>query len=494
MKNKGMWILVAATAVAVSASVFDFQWEKHKEEKKNIESLVVNFKADEISEFSVVFAEPTTLRLNGQGVVTNKASFEKKEGQWRAVAPIDELADQAAITDFLEPLVNEKAQELGGQSDQVDWSQYGLDAPKGALTLKTSSGQSVEIAVSSRKNFQGEAYLRRNQENKVLLGAASWYPRIEKKLVDFRDKRPIRLEAAKISRVTIAKGGAEQVLELKDSQWRNPKREKWKLDQNQIRDMISKLTGKTIVQFVAEGKVEEQDLAPFKSAKSVIRLSAQFGESEKWTARMIETPDKFFLLHVQEPTPALVTLAAVDGVKVADFNIDQLRDKSAPFDFNKTEVQQIELKTAKGSVQIKKKDESWEVVNKSDEKLEVDPKKVVSLIDRLRNLEVSEYLSATNKVADAQKISLLKSDGAAVLHLVFSESQKRKINGVEQSIVLAKSSLADEALAVEASKLVDLGLEDILTVKTEKSEAPAPGANPEVQPDAGEESDKAGKS
>lgn len=475
MKNKGLWILVAITAVAVAAATFDFQWEKIKDEKKTSASMVFQTKPENVHEITIVFANPSNMVRDGNPIVTNKAIFAFADGKWALKSPIDEIGDQESIRTFVEQLVGEKAQEVGGQKEQIDWAGFGLDSPKGSISVKDTTGKITEVSISNRKNFQGEAYLRRGQENKVLLGTAAWFGKIEKTLFDFRDKRPVR-SSEDLSQITIQNSKGKFEFNLKDSKWSFAGKPNWKMDQAKVREVLGKLTGSTLTGFLSEGKLRPQDLKPFQNTKTIADIGVVL-KDKKWTAKVIPGQEHTSHLLISEPS-SVATMSESDAEKFFQLNPDQLRDKGAPFEFKKADVQKIEVKSAKGSVQAEKTAEDWKIVSKSDPKFDVDDKKISALVDRIGTLEAMEFQAKSSDKAGDKKILMKDSGGQTILELALSEPEKRKINGADQAIVAARSNLVDEGLVLDNNKVRDLGLDEMLAPK--KEEKPELGQKPVV--------------
>lgn len=475
MKNKGMWILSALTALAVAAAVFDFQWEKVKEEKKTADSMVFAVKPEQVHEFTMVFTDPAKIVKDGVAVVANKTTIAFENGKWTIKAPIEEIADQEQVRTFVEQLTQEKAQEVGGQKENIDWANFGLDSPKGSIAIKDTSGKVTEIQIASRRNFQNQSYLRRNQENKVLLGGAAWYPKIEKKFFEFRDKRPLR-SAEQLAKVTIRTGKDTFEFISKDTKWSLANKPKWKLDQEKVRDALSKLTGGSLTGYLAEGKLKPEDLKLFQKPTAEITAEIQ---GKKWTAKIAYAQDKEnknaknFQMWISEPS-VIATIAQADAEKLAGLHADSLRDRQAPFEFRKADAQKIEIQSAKSKVELEKKDKAWKIVSKSDPKLGVDEAKIPTFVDRLSELEAMEFQgSTTANLNGEKKISVKDASGKTLLELALSNVQKRKIDGVDRSIVTAKSNLIDESMTIDEIKVKDLGLDEMLSPRVEATQPPA---------------------
>ncbi|PWU17363.1 MAG: hypothetical protein C5B49_09115 [Bdellovibrio sp.] len=498
MKNKGLWIFGALTAVAVSAAVFDFQWEKKTEEKKTEDSIVFkDFKPDQCVSLELTTANPASLVKDGTPVLENTVVLKKEKDEWWIKSPIEELADQAAVRSFLEGLPAEKATEIAalGQKE-AEWETFGLDKPKGSIRVTNQGGGTTEISVSGRKNFQGEAYLRRNREDKPLLGSSTWHTKMEKSLFDFRDKRLLQAKTEDVRKLAVrahdvrrgsaahdgSGSAAPVVLEFRDGVWFLPAKPKWKIDQGQVREILDKLTMGSLTSIQKEGQLKSEDTKEFAKPSATIEVTLSStgskADAKIWTAQLVSGKDKDSShdstnsnanTKIRTSNPSRIgTISNSDAEKLTKFSEDQLRDKASPFDFKKADVHKVEIKMADQVLQAEKSDNDWKVVAKSDPQLNVDAKKIAAVLDRVQSLEAVEFMPRGEAPGKTQNsISVKDSSGKSLVDLVFGETQKKKINGVDRSVVLAKSNLVDEIVAVDASKVKDLGVEEIFPAKKE---------------------------
>jgi hypothetical protein len=275
MKFKGTFVFSVLVMALVAYSYF-FEYKKDIEttEKKEKDSIIIPYLKDQISEFEIT-------KKNLQGV--DETLLVKKEKQadgkdlWMIKTPLSDLGDAAMIEDWLGSLISEKStDELDGSSSEqgekseqseksaINWASYGLDKPKARLTLKKGDGgEKIVIAVSGRKNFEHSSFLRKNEDSKVLVAASDWLSHVDKSAFDFRDKHIFRgVVAADIEGITL---GKNLQLQMKEGRWSSfvVGTEKWLLDQNKVRELLTSISEMKGLEFISENKPNLEQLTKF---------------------------------------------------------------------------------------------------------------------------------------------------------------------------------------------------------------------------------------
>lgn len=450
----------AVTLIAVAAAILDLKNETDKLDRKEADALVVNLKKDQISEIEFVTLTPSNLKQSDKEILTNQFTLEKKSEGWFLKAPIQELADQEAVQRFLDSVTDEKASEVLGLGVAPDWSKFGLQKPKGTVTLKDNSGKTTKIDVSNRKNFEDGSYLRRNEETKVLVGSSAWHTQIDRKIFEFREKRLLRLTANQIEKLNLNTKEEQIDLSYKEGQWTLDQKPSWKLDQTRVQELINSLTGSVITDYLKEGQVLPDDRKKFNVDRPLTTVKLLLKDNKNWSARFGSLKNQAYPVESLEP-PMIVNVAAFDGEKIVEAKASDLRDKTTPFEFNKADVQKIELKLSDQMIELEKSDKDWKVSRSKG--AEFDPNKTSGLIDKIRALKVSEFLESNAGLNGPIKKTLLLKDssGKLLMELGLGSSQKKKIKGSDRIFYTAQSSLVSELVVIEESRVKDLGLDEI---------------------------------
>lgn len=475
-KNKALFMWCAVAAVAVAAAIFDYQWDRRQEERKSQASRLLKFESAQIAAFELTGGS-YSINREGTPLMTNKSRFEKTPEGWWIKSPIDERANQDEVQGFVEGLVHERAQEVPLNDPNVDWSQFGLQEPAGGVQVFDTTGASVTLTVGTRKNFQGDPYLRRSDEAKVFLGTNSWLTRIEKQLRDFRDKRILREPSMKLRSAKFTEGGKSLTFELKDATWFSPEHPEWKLDQAKVREVLANLVGPVIAEFKRESEPTEAELASAGLAPAALKIEARIdGQEAPWTADISRPVNQIHQVLMSHPR---LWVAANEGEVGKFFGLDprQYRDLKSPLEFDQARVARIEVKRGSDFIRAEKKADAWTIVEKSKADLEVTSENVTQLVAGLRELQATEFLATkTSTSPDSRtEIKLYNNQGETVLALNLGGST-RKLG--ELALLTAQSNLSAEGFSLEQQKVQELGINPLLArelrpAKTEATPTPA---------------------
>lgn len=451
-KNKGLILLSAVTVIAVAAALLDYKREMNEEARKEEDALVLSLKVDQVAEIDFTMKDPSTVSSGGRQVVTNRFSVKKTKAGWVFAEPMQEAADSESIEQFLQSLNGEKATEVVGVGESPDWSKFGLQKPKGTLLFKDQSGRSIKIDVSNRKNFEGGSYLRRNEENKVLVGSSGWNSKVEKKIFDFRDKRLLRVTDNQVEKFSIVRGKDSFEFSFSEGRWLLQSKPTWKLDALRVKELLNSLTGSVITDYLKEGAILPDDRRRHGVDRSILVIKVLLRDKKNWQARIGQLKDGAYPVEVLDPS-LIVAMAAVDAENLVKLKAESLRDRTTPFEFDKDQVQKIEFKVSDKARELGKKDEAFK-----------------SLIDKIRSLEAAEYLEGGSELVGGVKktVQLKNGEGKILMELGLGRSHKRKVNGVEKVYYTAQSSLVNDILMIDESRINDLGIDQLVSGEAPK--------------------------
>lgn len=445
MKSRGLLIMVAVTAVAVGYAVYDFQREKTATAKKDADAVIVPWDVETIQEIEVT-------SIDNRNVTTR---LKKDDSGWRVVEPLMDLADANELRDFLQGLAKEKTVETVGETGPIDWKIFGLEEPRGKIHLRRVSGEELTLAISTKKNFQGDAFMRVNRNEEVLAVSSSWFARLEKRPIDFRDKRVLRWPLADLTAVAVKGRNGVFTMEQKDGKWVAREHSGWSLDQNKAREFIQDLGKPMVSEFLVE-----RPKGVFE--KPALEIALSFKDGKTWKGMIGENKEKESFVTATEPA-IIGRMTSAEAERLGAITLAQLRNRSEPFDFPKQDVKKIELRTSLKTTDLELKGEKWEIARKDDGALGVEGAKVDSLLGKLRELKVTEFIDKKMSLPGAPKAVFLKDGtGKLLFELSLGEIQKKKIDGADKVVYLAKTNLFPELITIEEGMINGLGIEDML--------------------------------
>lgn len=280
MKLKGRTILVLALLLFGGYAVYDFFQDKKKEEKTMEESRLLTVNFEQVDQFEVQKG-------------TQKIVVKRTVDGWELQEPLKDLADSNVADDFVKGVVPERIIEVAKEGSDINWSLYGLDKPLGTITYKTTAGAQNTFAISEKKNFEENSFLRRDSENRVLVVNSNWQNRVNKTVLDFRDRRFLRHKIASVDSISLKNEKGTVEIQRVDGKWEATGKKDFKLDQNKVRDLLSKISdAKAADIYSFTDKVPEQ--------KKLFTLDLQMAD-KKWTAQVGQAKDLLIYAKVSEP-------------------------------------------------------------------------------------------------------------------------------------------------------------------------------------------------
>ena len=482
MKNKGMAWLGAATVLAVAYATFDYQFEKHKDERKAESSKIVSFAPDQIKEIDILVKEIAQTNKEGTPLLSNKIKLTRSTEGWKIEDPIQETADQGAVQDFLDGLTTEKADAVKTENDQVDWKVFGLDDPRGQIDVVNNLGEKQVLQISSKKNYQGEAFLRRDQEKQVLLGSSTWFAKLDKQPTDFRDKRIYRKPLATVSEITHSDEVSKFSLKLKDGQWVSIEKPNWKLDQNKIRDFLAAFSNPLVTDFIKESPPSAEELKKWGFQKPRATFSLKAGEAPAWSASVARDTDKNNYVRLDDPA-FVVKVTAADAEKLVNVHLDTLRDRREPFEFKRQDVKKFRVQSNSAETDLEMKSTAWEATKKADPALKIDSDKMIGFLTKLGGLEVGEFAEKKLDLGSpTQTVTLMNERGEMIFDLKLGQVQKRRVNNQDHAFVMTLTNLYPEPVWVEEALLKGVGISELLELPKPTEKAPQlPPGHPKVE-------------
>lgn len=423
MKRQGLILWSTATLLIGGYALYDYQ-QAHKEPDEKV-GLLASSDPEQVTRFSIISGE-------------HQIEVMKVGDQWKMLKPVEDRANQVASTDFLRGVTTERFLDLVKEGEDIDWSAFGLDKPKGVITL-ISSGENETFFVGTAKNFEGNAYIRRNTEKKVYVANSTWFAKVDKKVSDFRDQRLMRMSNAKIETLTFEKGKERFELTRKDSLWMDMSRMKIRLDQNKVREVLGMLNLTEALDFISENPVSATELKTWDLAAPALKLTAK-GSEGSWVGQFSSGKDKIYRVLTSDPAFVL-KLSPVDAQKFLLMDFDSFRDRMEAFQFSRDKAQEATVLLEGASVNI-------------------NGEKLLALVRGLEKINVTEFISQAPKDMK-NNIQLKDAEGKVFYELQWSGPKKSKVAGTETSVVEARSSAVDYAFTVTEQEINSLKLKDI---------------------------------
>ncbi len=480
MKNKSTLVLLGVVVLlGLYTYFFEFKKKEADEKVKTEQSKIYQLEKDQIVSFEIA-------RENDPILVT------KATDGWNLEKPIHDAAANEMADQFVTELIDDKSNRVAKEGADINWADYGLDKPLATFILKNNAGKSVAIKVSAQKDFEGNYFLRKDDENKVLVGSGLWLGRTGKTFSDFREKKVFRKKTADVDKVTIKNSQGEFTLVMKDTQWINEKHPDWKLDQTKVREAITGIGNMKALEFLDPSTTDKKTFGLASPTGHVSLFLKEAAQTNKptWTVQIAKSKDNIFYGLVSEPN-LVVKLDGFETGKVMNLSENGFRDGKLPFVLAAGDIKKIEYKGPRHDLALQQEAGGNWKIDKSPPEHESQQAKVVNLLTKVREAQVSHYLDSKTqnlfKSAD-RHLRLMSADGKDLLGLDWTAPIKLKLNGVDANVVLMKTTAFAEPFAMDEGTVKAWDVEQITQAKAEKPAAaaePPPGGSPEATHPAG---------
>jgi hypothetical protein len=434
MRKKKLLLFAAFVAIVCGYAIYDYQAGKSFERQKDLQSFVLPFKEEQIQQVQLTNKNGVTIEL------------KKETDGWKMIKPQSEMADQKAVEEFIQGLVTEKSSDVASEGDALDLSAYGLDQPLAKITVVNNGGETQEFKLGKNKNFQGDAYIQKNDDKKVLVVSSTWFSKADKGPLDFRDKRLMKFPNLEAKKITFEKDKEKFELLKNEGDWVLASNPEWKLDQNKVRELLSMLNLTNALEYISEQEPTPQEMQKWGLSKPRLRVKVDLKDGKIWSAAFAAGTDKVHRVLTSEPRQVM-KISPTDSDKFYVMTADSFRDRYEPFQFERGENQEVQIKLGKESYNLKPEND-----------------KTQKLLSRLRTLTLAEFRE-TPGVRFENEISV-KSEGKEVFHFQWGNLQKVRINNSETSVFSAQTSKYPKSFTMLESDIKSLQLDEL--TKNEK--------------------------
>jgi hypothetical protein len=446
----------AGITLLVIGSVYMFEYKAEQNREKINNSVILNLNFDQVTYMQIV--KPDL-----------KVGLQKNEFGWSLLEPIQDVADNKNIEELVKTLSSEKQQSVVKLSDipltEIELREFGLDKPAAIFILKDNLGHTKKVSVGSVKNFEGNSYLRVDEENKIMIASPVWIARAENQLIYYREKKLYRHSIATINKLKIKSLRDEFILEKHNDKWTDSVH-RYDLDQNSIREILKKIMETNIDEYTFEGEPSTKMVHQIGLDNAPISLSL-YSDNSAWSVKFnLKMEDKAVYALTERPT-FLVKVEPTAWEAFGNLNLDSLRDRKTALAFNPNEVHKIYYKQDGKEINFKFKNGQWSTegaeTNLDDEAI----KKVLSKADDLKISEFIDSPTDRDKFEGKNMLILKSNTEKLVLQINWGPKFKQKKAGTEKEYYYARTQLSNTIFAIEKNLIDSLTL-----VEQKKNEKP----------------------
>ncbi|MGH7908267.1 MAG: DUF4340 domain-containing protein, partial [Thermodesulfobacteriota bacterium] len=172
---------------------------------------------------------------------------ERKNDNWIGKDIPDYIDfDQSRIWAILRTFVNLRIDNFE-DDEPNNLAAYGLDKPRAEIDL-FQDGKPVRVLFGNKKE-SGDYYVKLGSDNSVYSVSEFVLRQIPENVNDIRVRRIVKLDAEKVTRVGISKGGNELSIIKKGSKWELEGEKGKKVDGSKVEELIAEIGGLEVEEF-----------------------------------------------------------------------------------------------------------------------------------------------------------------------------------------------------------------------------------------------------
>jgi len=378
MKFKNTLIL-GLIFVALLAYVYFYEIKggKKREEQREKASRVLVFEKEDVTKLSI--------ERGDQAI-----RCEKTNDHWKITSPVETEGDRYSIEGVISSVRNAKIERVVAEQPE-DLSGYGLDPPRSKIILTFKDGNSDTLFVGEKNPTGTYAFVRVNDDPRVLLGSSSLYYSANKKLFDLRDKSVLKFERDDVESMVLHVGRKKFELEKKGEEWRLTYPISDKADRDEINKILNRLRNARAREFVEE---EPEDLAEYGLDKPAFQIDLYLAPNKARKTLLVgkKKDDRYY---AKDEGRKPVFLVDKNVGEVLEQDLFKLRDKRV-VSFERDRVQKIALVYRDSSLVCEKDTAGvWWIVEPKRAKAK--SWRVSSILTNLSTLKAKEFVSERPK-------------------------------------------------------------------------------------------------
>ncbi|MFN8628027.1 MAG: DUF4340 domain-containing protein [Candidatus Binatia bacterium] len=301
-------LIFVLVLIGLAAYVYWVEVPRSREETKKKTVFALN--PDDITEVSLVYAD-------------RQVVVKKSGGDWRLTQPIDAMADAATIRNMINAIADaEVTKTFENVSDLVP---YGLDQPFVKVTIAVKDNALPTILVGKATPVGYSAYIKKSNEQNVLLTTAAFRAGMDKQAKDLRDKTIVSFADPDVQRVEIAGDGKDVALVQTDNHWTIERPASYAADASAMSGFLSALRSMRAVDFAADSPT---DLSAFGLDKPRLTVRLYLGRDKAETDILIGKENENKQLYVKGSGQPTVYLVSDWVLRDLDKTANDFRDKT----------------------------------------------------------------------------------------------------------------------------------------------------------------------
>jgi len=193
MSRSVLVLFILALGLGLYLWLVEMPMERKRAHIETESKQLVNFKDSDVQSFTLHSAT---------GDLEVSRSGGDRPGAWTIIQPRTMEADRQAVDQFLRTLILAKVSRIVDDSG-TDLSAYGLAVPSMSVSMRLPSGNQT-LLFGDAGPLSSSLYAKREGDSRILLTSLSAREILTKGLQDFRRKRVLEFDPARVTRLKIA--------------------------------------------------------------------------------------------------------------------------------------------------------------------------------------------------------------------------------------------------------------------------------------------------
>jgi hypothetical protein len=350
----------------------------------------------------------TKVTLKKKGA--DETVLEKANGKWQITAPKPYPADQDTASQLVASTANVSGDRVVEDNKASNLSAYGLNSPMLEVDITGKGGKVSKLKIGDDTPTNSGSYAIVDGDPRVFTVASYVKTGVDKSLNDLRDKRLLRFDQDKLSRVELIAKKQDIEFGRDKDQWQIVKPKPLRADGLQVDEMLRKLKDAKMDLALSDDDAKKA-AAAFASGTPVatVKLTDPSGTQE---IEIHKNKDDYYAKSTVAPGVFKTTPELGAGVDKA---LDDFRNKKL-FDFGFNDPGKIQMHANGKSFDFQKGGDDWFSNGKK-----MDSTSIQSFVDKLRDLAATKFLDTPSLGASTADITVVSNNGKLTEKLLIAK-------------------------------------------------------------------------
>ncbi len=369
-------LLIAVGVLAVLAGLVYWS-EENPPASDDAKTPIVELEADDV--------RALTVERPGQETI---AVERGEDDAWKFAAPLTIPADDSAVSLLLNNITPMNSDRVVDE-EVADWRPYGLEGEAWSLRVdvtakKDDEEKSYRVIFGNDTPTGAGVFARLDGDPRLFTVFNHIKSGFEKEVFDLRDKKLLKLDSDKISRVTVNVGPRSiEFGKSGDDAWQILKPAPLRADNFAVGDAVRSVQNAEMVSVL-----EEQDPSGKYSFNRPAVTVEVVDEGGAHTLTIAKGADEKYFAKSSDLEGVYEVSSTLS--EALDKPLDDFRNKKL-FDFGFVDPASIQVRDGDTRLTISKNEDKWVLTSDTDR--ELDSEKVQTLLDDLRGLSAKAFTS-----------------------------------------------------------------------------------------------------